>query len=68
MELIEIAWKRRSDGRLRSSISFQVGGMVQASDILAFLGMTLKNLLTPEPNETEMNGDQEKDNTPCGHG
>jgi len=65
MELIEIAWKRRSDGRLRSSITFQVGGMLQASEILAYLGMTLKSLLTPQ---TGLDEDEEKDKTPCGHG
>ena len=62
-EFITLSWNR-SDGLLRSSISFPVGSMNQAADLLALLSMTSKNLLSPEP---EMDDSDEKETDTCGH-
>ena len=51
-EVIEIAWKR-SDGLLRTSISFPVSGMVEASEIAEYLTMVIDRLLKPEGEKDE---------------
>ena len=60
-EVVEIAWKR-SDGRIRTSITVMVSGMVQASDVYAYLTKVLQELLkNPEESAMEIKEDSGPD-------
>jgi len=65
-EVVEIAWKR-SDGLVRTSTTVLVSGMVQASDITAYLYKVLNELMkSPEDSAMDIAENSGPDET-IGH-